>query len=158
MTRLLDAFRDELITAGIVRDPNVAGPLPPMWKAPVGVYAPGEQPPKGNTTQIGTDAVIGAYMTGGIAPPAFGQWSIYSNVELRIRTVRGYIAGDLEQAITLRLLTRFGAGLDHTIPLLGGALDVVEIEQAIPLQFLGADEQGFEHLVTYLVQYHRPGA
>jgi hypothetical protein len=156
MPRLLNALRDELISAGLVRKPAIAGPLPPMWLArKMGTPGPGEG---ANPVEVGDTLVANAYMTGGLAPPAFGQWATYPNVELRLRSSDGYQAEDLEAAITLRLLTRWAGGLSTAPPLLGGSLSVVEVQQAIPLQLLSSGDQGFEHMTTYAFELYRPGA
>jgi hypothetical protein len=139
-TRLLNALRDELVTAGIVRVPSVAGATPPMWLVPkLGTPAPGEGD---NPTEVGPDAVIGAYRTNGIPPAAYESFMRQPFVELRIRTRLGYLAEDLEAAITARIIDRRNFDL-------GGSLRVIECEQIVPLQLLGSDEQGFEHICSF---------
>jgi hypothetical protein len=65
MATLLDHVRSHLIAQGLVRDPRVAGSLPPCWRQPAnGTPAPGEGT---NPTEIGADAVIGLVHSGGIA-------------------------------------------------------------------------------------------
>jgi hypothetical protein len=148
--RLLTALRDHLVTAGIVRDPSAAGPLPPFWREPkLGTPAPGEG---NNPTEVGTDIVVGAYLVGGIAPQAYGSWSRWQIVEIRFRTSKGYMAEDVELAISGQLI-------DRRDFMLGGSsgLYVVECQQNLPLQRLSSDAQGFEHLTQYVFQTYRPG-
>lgn len=148
--RLLTALRDHLAQAGLVRDPSVAGALPPFWREPKnGTPGPGE----GNSaTEVGADAVVGAFIVSGLPPgpyEAFHRWPI---VELRFRTRLGYTAEDLELAITNTLI-------DRRDFMLGGpsGLHIVECLQILPLQRLGSDEHGFEHLCQFVFQLYRSG-
>lgn len=64
MATLTDKVWTHLIAQGIVRDPRVAGALPPAFRQPAdGTPAPGE----GSGTEIGPTAVIGIYHDLGIA-------------------------------------------------------------------------------------------
>jgi hypothetical protein len=146
-TRLLNALRTELVNAAIVRIPSVAGALPPMWLMPqAGTPAPGE----GNSpTAVGTDAVVSAAITGGVPISRFESFMRWPFVEVRFRTTKGFQAEDLERQITAQIIDRVNFDL-------GGALRIIECEQTIPLQFLGSDEQGFEHLTTYGFQLYAP--
>lgn len=66
---LIDRVRGHLIAAGIVRDPGVAGPLPPAWRHPDGgAIAPGDK------SGAGADAglVVSIFWAPGI-PPAAGE-------------------------------------------------------------------------------------
>lgn len=138
--RLLSALRDHLVTHGVVRKPTVPGSLPPMWLEPaLGVPAPGEG---NNEVEIGEDLVLGAYLTGGFAPAAYSTLR-KPIVDIRIRAAKdkAYLAEDIELAITPLIRDR----RDWTM----GGLYVVESEQWRPLQRLGSDGQGYEHVVAY---------
>lgn len=150
--RLLNAFRDELTQAGIVRKPGDAGAAPPLWLEPwFLVPAPGQLPPEGNTTQIGQDAVLAAFLISGVAPLPLFSWSRYPFIEVRIRTApnKAYIAEDIELAMTKQLI-------DRRDFMLGGSLHIIECEQQIALQRLGSDSTGYEHTTTYWFQQLRP--
>lgn len=149
MARLLTALRDHLVAANLVRDPSVAGANPPFWREPVnGTPAPGEG---NNPTEIGTDIVVGAFLVGGIAPGPYEAWSRWPIVELRFRATKGYMAEDLELAISNTLIDRRNF-------MLGGSLQVIECEQNLSLQRLGSDPgQGFEHLCQFIFQLYRTG-
>jgi hypothetical protein len=147
MPRLLNAIRDELVARDIVRKPTVAGPLPPMWLEPaLGVPAPGEG---NNPVGIGDDLVLGGFLTGGFAPAPYATLR-KPIVDIRIRTAKdkAYLAEDIELAITARL----GDQRDWTM----GGLYVVESQQWRPLQRLGSDAQGYEHVVAYWFELIRP--
>lgn len=72
MATLTDKVWTHLITQGVVRDPRVAGALPPAFRQPAdGTPAPGE----GLGAEIGPTAVIGIYRDLGIAAAFLeGQW------------------------------------------------------------------------------------
>jgi hypothetical protein len=145
--RLLSALRDHLVTQGVVRKPSVPGSLPPMWVEPtLGTPAPGE----GNDpVAIGADLVLGAYLTGGFAPPAYSTLR-KPIVDIRIRSAKdmAYLAEDVELAITPLIRNQ----RDWTM----GGLYVVESEQHRPLQRLGSDAQGYEHVVAYWFELPLP--
>jgi hypothetical protein len=73
MATLSDKVFQYLISQGIVRDPRVAGPLPPAFRSPAdGVPAPGE----GVGTELGPTAVVGISSDLSIAAP-------YAEIEWR---------------------------------------------------------------------------
>jgi hypothetical protein len=68
MATLTDRAWQYLIDQGVVRDPRVAGALPPAFRQPRdGVPAPGE----GEGTEVGPTCVIGLVRTDGIPSPRF---------------------------------------------------------------------------------------
>jgi hypothetical protein len=149
MPPLLTAIRDHLVTNAVVRAPDVPGALPPCWKEPkLGTPAPGETPPGGGATEVGVDAVVALYLTGGIAPEPYGSFIRKPIVDVRLRTRTGLIAENLELAITKVLIDR----RDFTM----GGLYVVECEQWRTLQRLGSDEQGFEYTAAFVFELYRP--
>jgi hypothetical protein len=145
MPRLLNALSDHLVAQGLVREPDTPGPLPPLWLEPQhGLLAPGEGK---KPVQRGTDAVIGAYITGGFATRPFEGFLRYPTVELRFRTSAAPRAYDLEQAITPVLIDQRNWDM--------GGLQVIDCEEWRPFQYLRSDEQAFEHLVAYRFEIHR---
>lgn len=149
MPTLLTALRDHLVTNGIGRDPTVPGALPPVWREPkLGTPAPGEAPPNGNSTQAGTDAVIGLFITSGIAPQPYESFMRKPIVEARLRTSNADRAEQLELAMSAVLLDRRAFTM--------GGLFVIECEQFNALGRLGSDEQGFEFTTSYVFELYRP--
>lgn len=149
MANLLTELRTHLIAQGIVRNPTVAGSLPTMWLEPkLGTPAPGERPPRGADTQIGTSAVVGAFLTGGFAPRPYESFMRKPIVDLRLRTTTALVAEQLELAITAALIDRRDFML--------GALYVIECEQWRALQRLSSGPQGFEFVTSYWLELLRP--
>lgn len=145
-TDLLSALRDYLVAQGIVRKPSVAGSLPPLWLEPqTGTPAPGEG---NNPTEVGSDLVLGAFLTGGIAPARFESWWRQPIVDIRLRGKSVQTIQSTELAMSKALIDK----VDWTM----GGLYLVEAEQWRALQRLGSDEQGFEFVVSYIFQAYRP--
>jgi len=146
MPQLLTALREHLITEGLVRKPSVAGALPPLWLEPqLGVPAPGEG---NNPTEVGSDLVIGAYLTGGFAPPPYGSFLRKPIIDLRFRGRNPVTIENTELAISKALIDRRDWMMN--------TMYVVECEQWRPLQRLGSDEQGFEFVTAYWYELLRP--
>lgn len=150
MPHLLNAMQAELIARNIVRKPGVGGTPPPLHLEPtLGVPAPGEgQPPA-----MDANLVLGAFLTGGVAPDPYGSWHRQVIVDVRIRAKRdaAYLAEDIELAITKALIDK----RDWTMGSGAATMYVVESEQWRALQRLGSDEQGFEFLTSYIFELLR---
>jgi hypothetical protein len=150
MARLLTALRDQLVTAGIVRDPSVAGSLPPFWRDPkLGTPAPGEG---NNPTRSAPTPSSPRYLVGGIAPQPLRLLVAMADRRTSVPDQQGVLG------------RRPGACHQRPAPdrrdfMLGGSsgLYVVECQQNLPLQRLSSDEQGWEHLTQYVFQTYRPG-
>lgn len=139
MPNLLTAVRDHLVSQNIVRKPSVAGSVPPLWLEPaLGTPAPGEG---NNPIEVGSDLVLGAFLTGGFAPAPYGSFLRKPIVDIRFRGKSPQNIETTELAITKALIDK----RDWTM----GGLYVVECEQWRPLQRLGSDEQGFEFVVAF---------
>jgi hypothetical protein len=62
---IADRVRQHLMNVALVRDPRVAGPLPPAWRQPAnGVPAPGE----GTAPEVGATVVVGIVRTDELVP------------------------------------------------------------------------------------------
>lgn len=84
MATLSDNVWSYLIAQGIVRDPRVAGVLPPAWRQPAnGVPAPGEGE---NATEVGATAVLGIVRTDGIASARFEKEWRFDVIDFVVRT------------------------------------------------------------------------
>lgn len=143
---LLTALREHLVAQGVVRKPVVAGAAPPLWLEPKnGVPAPGEGQ---NATEIGPDLVVGAFLTGGFAPPPYGSFIRKPIIDVRFRGREHPIVETTELAITKALIDKRDWFM--------GQLYVIECEQWRALQRLGSDEQGFEYVTAYWFELHRP--
>jgi hypothetical protein len=143
---LLTELRAHLVGEDIVRVPRTPGPRPPLFLEPRrGVPAPGE----GKDPERGVDAVIGAWISGGIPPRPYESWQRRQIVDLRLRTAEGGRAHELDAAIRAVLIDRRAWTM--------GTLRVLESQLWRELQPLGAGEQGFEHVVAYVFQlYDQP--
>lgn len=141
---LLTALRDHLITAGVVRDPTISGALPPFWREPkLGTPAPGEG---NNPTEIGTDLVIGAFLTGGFPPRPYEAMIRKPIVDLRFR-------GRTVPVIENTALKIEAAVIDQRDFDMAG-LHVIECLEWRPLQRLGSDEQGYEFVLALAFEFH----
>lgn len=141
---LLDELRTYLVSQGLVRLPRVTGSVPPMWLEPRGgVPAPGESP-SGNPTEIGTDAVIGAYENGGIPPGPYNSFQRQDIVQFWVRVKSAPYAKDFERS--LRLLLN-----DKRAWQMAGE-QVIESELHVAMQLLTSDAQAFTYTLSYWFQ------
>jgi hypothetical protein len=148
---LLTSLRDHLVAQNLVRKPSVAGAAPPLWLAPrLGVPAPGEG---GNATEVGSDLVVGAFQTGGLAPGPYAGWRRDPFIALRFRGLNAQNIENLHLAIANELIDR----RDFNLASGGSQMHVVECEMTTELQDLGSDEQGFEFETTYQFTLTRAG-
>lgn len=138
---LLVAMRAHLVADGVVRVPRVAGSAPPLWLQPRdGVPAPGE----GNPTERDDDAVLGAFVTGGIPPRPYESMLRKTIVDLHIRTRTPSGAIELDAALAASLIDRRNWLMDD--------MRIVESLQWRALQPLGSDAQGFTFVVAYVFE------
>ena len=140
---LIEALRDHLVAAGLVRDPRVAGPLPPCWRTPAnGVPAPGE----GTTTERG-DLVVGLFPAPGIPMRSFDAGVLRKDgVDIRIRSKTAPAAIALDDAIRAELSDRRAYDL--------AGLTIVESLLERPLDLIVSDDQGFDFLAGYVFERH----
>lgn len=141
MATILDHFKAHLISQGLVRDPNTAGSLPPVWRDPEkGVPEPGE----GNGVQIGTDAVVGLMHAGGFpAAPYESEWR-QERVDVVIRAVKspvGYELGGEVRRVTV----------DRRNWMMGG-ITVLQSDEFAPLQPVRPQTQGYMFIWGVLFQ------
>ncbi len=143
MPDLLTELRNHLVTASIVRNPNTAGALPPMWLEPkIGTPAPGEIPARGTATNVGATAVLAAYWSGGVAPSTIESFLRTDFVELRLRTTAASVAQTLEAAIRNAVIdTALGYGKRNWTM---GTTTIIESLVYRPMDRLGSDEQSFD--------------
>lgn len=144
---LLSELRNYLVAQGVVRKPAVAGSLPPLWLEPkLGVPAPNESR-SGNTTEA-SPLVIGAFLTGGFAPPPYGSPIRKPIVDFRFRGSDAQALENAELAITKVLIDKRDWMMSNQY--------VIECEQWRALTRLGSDEQGFEFMCSYWFELLRP--
>lgn len=143
---LLDSLRQHLIDEGIVRDPRVAGALPPFWREPrLGAPAPGE----GSTaTEIGPTVVVSAFMSGGVPARPYEAFWRRQTVDLWLRTKTAPQAFDIDSSIYAVLADRRNWNM--------AGLLVIQSRQWRELQRLGSDEQGFTYIASYLFETYVP--
>lgn len=105
MATIADRVWQHLINQGIVRDPRVAGPLPPAFRQPAdGVPAPGE----GSGTEIGPTAVIGIMRPFGVPTPFLQLAWRRDIVEIVYRTQKWPQTETLHAVIRVALLDKMG--------------------------------------------------
>lgn len=111
----LTALRDELVAAGLVRRPGVAGPLPPLFVEPMGgPPAPGER----EGSEAGDDLVATLRHSGELAAgfAGSGRRTIIAELTYRSRGTPGLKAGrELDAAIREALVERADYGLGLTL-------------------------------------------
>lgn len=141
MATLSDRVRAELITQGIVRDPRVAGALPPCWRNPRdGIPAPGE----GTGVEIGPTAVVGLIKSGGLTSHRFEKEWRYDIVDIWIRTTTWPIGETIYSQIRDALIDKRNWYC--------GTLHVIESVEWRPHQALDSDNQGFTSQAAVLFQ------
>ena len=146
MATLLEHMRDHLAALGVVRDPRVAGAAPPMWVDPRhGVPAPGEGQ---HATEIGPDAVLGAFYSGGIPPGVLDGWHREDTVDIWIRVRTTERMPPLEKAIRDVLHPPNGLNLNWTM----AGLRVISSQVWRAVEPFERDDQGFTYIVAYLFE------
>lgn len=144
---LLDHIRDYLVDdVQIVRRPDVAGSLPPLWREPRdGAPAPGERDGIANNDA----AVVSIFNTGGIGRQAFNPWR-YRTVDfwLRVKSAPDY--EELSDAISDAFLGDQGAKFGWTM----AGLQVIESSEWRPWGRLGADAQGWTYVGSFAFQVY----
>lgn len=147
MGTLLDHFRSHLISQGLVRDPGVAGPLPPAWRHPKdGVPAPGE----GIGTQVGPTAVVGLMHAGGI-PAAAGEAAWRQDVvDVVLRTTTAPAAIALGAEIRRVTIDRWNWAM--------GSITVMQSLEFRPLQPLLPQTQFYTFIWGAVFQYYAEDA
>lgn len=109
-TDVLTALRNELETAGLVRDANTAGSLPPLFIEPEAAPAPGEREGTENDQNLMVSADLD--VTLGAGPFEAGRPRIVIRLRYRARTTIGVIrARRLDAAIVNRIANRPDGGL-----------------------------------------------
>jgi hypothetical protein len=133
MATLTDQVWTYLIAQSIVRDPRVAGPLPPAWRQPVdGVPAPGE----GVGVEVGATAVIGLVKSGGIPSPRFEKEWRRDIIDIWFRTSKWPAAETLYAQVRSALIDKRNWTM--------GTIKVIESLEWRPHQLLDTDSaQGF---------------
>lgn len=150
MATLIDHFKSHLVTAGLVRDPDTGGALPPVWRHPLdGVRAPGE----GTGTQVGATSVVGLFHAGGF-PAALleSEWrSDVVDVVIRSKSVPAAIVlGKEIRAITL---DRFNWRMGDP-----GGITIMQTQEFRPLQPLSPQTQYYTFMWGVIFQYYAASA
>lgn len=139
---LLSALRAYLVSEEIVRVPATPGTEPPMWLDPRdGVPAPGEGQ---NPVEVGKDAVLGAYITGGIKARPREPELRKQVVDVWIRTKSAATAPLIDAQLYEALVDR----VDWTM----GGLHICESLEWRPLQRLESGPQGWTYISAYIFE------
>jgi hypothetical protein len=147
MPTLLDHLRDHLISESIVRSPRTAGAAPPLWLEPrEGIPAPGE----GSGSEVGADAVLGAYFTGGIASQPWESFIREDTIDLWLRTRTAPIAFTLWQQLREELIDKRNWNM--------AGLTIIESREWRPLQPLYRDAQAFTFVASIVFERYAADA
>lgn len=132
-------MRAQLITDGLVRDPDNAGALPPLWLSPPdGLNAPGE----GAQPQHRAPLVIGAEPAPGIPGQPREAFLRNSAVDFTFRAKRTPTIIDFWEGLYHELADRVNWQM--------GALRVTQVQLMQDVQPLVADEQGFVYRAQWV--------
>lgn len=139
---LIEALRQYLVTAGVVRDPRNAGPLPPCWRSPrLGVPAPGE----GNGVEVGPTVVVGLLPAPGVPrAPHDATYLRTDGVDVYIRATSAPAAIALDDLIRAQLVDRRGWTMN--------GLQIVESSLYRAQSPVGSDAQAFDFVTGYLFE------
>jgi hypothetical protein len=143
---LLDYIRDYLVAEGIVRKPDVAGELPPLWREPQdGAPAPGERDGVYNDDS----AVLSIFDTGGIARAAYSPWR-YRTVDFWLRLAKPPLFEQLSAEVTDAFCGDQAAKFGWSM----AGLDVIESREWRPWGRLGSDENGWTYVAAFAFQVY----
>jgi len=136
--RVAQELRVYLVAQGIVRDPDIAGPKPPLWLSPRdGLPGPGEGgPPRAHSL------VLGGYPTAGVPPRPWEGFIRNEAVDLHFRCLTAPPILDVAEQIRRELSDRNLWQM--------GALLVQRSRIYSMLQPIVEDDQGFRYRVQYL--------
>lgn len=141
MATLTDHVNNYLIAQGIVRDPRVAGALPPCWRMPRdGVRAPGD----GKGSEIGPTAVVGLIHSGGIVSKRFEKEWRNDIIEIWLRTTKWPITEALYIQLRAALIDKVNWNMD--------GITVIESLEWRALAHLDSDNQAFTALCSVMFQ------
>lgn len=141
MANLLDHVNDYLIAQAIVRDPRVAGSMPPLWVEPRdGVPAPG-QSPKNAAVEIDDNIVVGLFKAPGVTLERHNGFRRIFGADFEIRVKKAPLVDDIEASIRAALHDKRGWDL--------AGLYIMESLVFRELQPLGSDVTGFTYVTGY---------
>jgi hypothetical protein len=135
---VVEGLRSSLVAAGLVRDPDSAGALPPMWLSPrSGLNAPNE----GSKPQYKAPVVVGAELAPAIPSRAREGFVVNTCVDLTFRAMSAPDCLDIGDAVRRHLVDRVNWQM--------GAVLVSQVQETVQLQPLSSDEQGFRYRSQY---------
>lgn len=138
---LMDYLRDHLIAAGLVRDPDVPGDLPPLWLSPDAVPAPGD----GTATQRGNRVVVAATVAPETPSRRHEGFIALEHVDLWIRSRTVPQAIETHHALRDELHDRRGYDL--------AGLRVQESLMSQGFSYTGGAPQALTHKAQYQFTY-----
>ena len=145
-----NAFRQHLVTAAIVRMPNIAGAPPPMVLEPVaGAPAPGELEGIVNDPRL----IITARPGGDLTPAPADGWLLQTTIDVIYRGKAADLIASTDGAITRELF--LAGGQAKTAWMMGG-LQVIQTSLWAGLQRLGSSKaSGYEYITKVYVETYR---
>lgn len=146
---LLPNVRTYLIGLGVVRQPSVAGPLPPMWlDRKKGVPYPGQKQDLG-PTESNDDLVLGAYPETGIPSKPFEGF-------FRQKGITIYIRGRTSPLVQRIYENQLLPAMHDVRNLAMGDLQVNQSMSVRDLQRIGADANGYVYNCEFMVDIFGP--
>lgn len=152
--RTLPELRNHLVSVGICRAPNTAGPEPPMHLEPAtGVPAAGE----GSGNAVGPTLVLGAFLVSGLAP-GFGEG--FSRRQIVDIWVRAKATDSWRGPAVAAAIEREFAPPDfgYRDQWVMGGLMVIQSRLWRPLQPVGSDAQGWTWTLGVYIETYREAA
>jgi hypothetical protein len=143
---LLDHYKSYLVTQGLVRDPDSAGSVPPIWRHPInGLKAPGE----GSGTQVGPDSVVGLFHAGGFPAALLESAWRQDMMDVVIRARTAPIAVALHKDLRSVTLDRFNWRMGDP-----GGITIMQTQEMRPLQPLSPQTQFYTFIWGVVFQYY----
>ena len=145
-SRVLTESRAHLVSAGVVREPRVAGSDPPCWIEPRGgAPDPGDR----SGVEDSTEAVVSIFRSGGIVQPFWEQrYGRKDTLDFVLSTRTATLRDQIAEAIENEFL---GSGDVDEIRMSWEMGDLMVIQSQLwrPLAPLGSDEDGFRSIISF---------
>jgi hypothetical protein len=138
---LMDYLRDHLITAGLVRDPDVAGDAPPFWLSPDGIPAPGA----GKAPKVGPNVVLAAMVAPETPSRRHEGFLASEHVDLWIRSRTVPQAIEIHHALREELHDKYHWDM--------AGLIVQESMMNLGFAYTGGPAQALTHRAQYRFEY-----
>lgn len=144
---LLSAFRNYLVSEGLVRKPSVAGSSPPMWVEPTdGAIAPGEAE---SAVADDDSLVLSAFLSTPIPRGTFEAELRTDVIDVYLRAKDAITAQDFEPGLRRAVI---GGAVGDNLNWDMAGVRIIESLEWTGLQPLGRGAQGYTGRVSYLFE------